>query len=47
LPVIDTPWVVTRGIPGVIILLVAPVLLIWGGLRRKRYASQERVKEVA
>ena len=41
LPVIDTPWVVTRGVPGLLILLIAPGLLIFAGLRRRPHASAE------
>jgi apolipoprotein N-acyltransferase len=47
LPVIDTPWVVTRGLPGVLILLVAPMLLIGGGLRRARNGWKVAAKETA
>jgi apolipoprotein N-acyltransferase len=39
LPVIDTPWVVTRGLPGLLILLVAPGLLIFAGLKRRKNVS--------
>ena len=47
LPVIDTPWVVTRGLPGLLILLIAPLLLVGGGLRRLRNGWKDDDEEIA
>ena len=45
--VIETPWVVTRGVPGLVILWLAPALLVFAALRRRRNDEKVDAGETA